>query len=71
MNKIELLVLVGSMESLIVVINNGVDVIYFGGSKFLVRVYVLNFDNEIMMKVVDYVYSYGVKVYVIMNMFLK
>lgn len=71
MKKIELLAPAGSMESLIAAINNGADAIYLGGSKFSARAYASNFDNETMMKAVDYAHSYNVKVYVTMNTLLK
>ncbi|MGN0145035.1 MAG: DUF3656 domain-containing protein, partial [Clostridium sp.] len=71
MKNIELLAPAGSMESLIAAINNGADAIYLGGSKFSARAYASNFDNETMMKAVDYAHSYGVKVYVTMNTLLK
>ena len=71
MNKVELLAPAGSMESLIAAINNGADAIYLGGSKFSARAYASNFDNETMMKAVDYAHSYGIKVYVTMNTLLK
>lgn len=71
MNKIELLAPAGSMESLIAAINNGADAIYLGGNKFSARAYASNFDNENMMRAVDYAHSYGVKVYVTMNTILK
>ncbi len=71
MNKIELLSPAGSMESLIAAINNGADAIYLGGSKFSARAYASNFDNETMMKALDYAHSYNVKVYVTINTLLK
>ena len=71
MNKIELLAPAGSMESLIAAINNGADAIYLGGNKFSARAYASNFDNETMMKAVDYAHSYCVKVYVTINTILK
>ncbi|ALB47769.1 DUF3656 domain-containing U32 family peptidase [Clostridium beijerinckii] len=71
MNKIELLAPAGSMESLIAAINNGADAIYLGGNKFSARAYASNFDNETMMKAVDYAHSYNVKVYVTINTILK
>lgn len=71
MNKIELLSPAGSMESLIAAINNGADAIYLGGSKFSARAYASNFDNETMMKAVDYAHGYNVKVYVTINTILK
>lgn len=71
MKNVELLTPAGSMESLIAAINNGADAIYLGGSKFSARAYASNFDNETMMKAVDYAHGYGVKVYVTMNTLLK
>jgi putative protease len=71
MKKIELLAPAGSMESLIAAINNGADAIYLGGNKFSARAYASNFDNETMMKAVDYAHSYNVKVYVTINTALK
>ncbi|WP_160685462.1 U32 family peptidase [Clostridium sp. C2-6-12] len=71
MNKIELLAPAGSMDSLIAAINNGADAIYLGGNKFSARAYASNFDNETMMKAVDYAHSYKVKVYVTINTALK
>lgn len=71
MNKIELLAPAGSWESLISAVNNGANAIYLGGSKFSARAYASNFDNETMMKAVDYAHSYGLKVHVTMNTLLK
>ncbi|SFC54355.1 DUF3656 domain-containing U32 family peptidase [Clostridium uliginosum] len=71
MNKIELLAPAGSIESLIAAINRGADAIYLGGNKFSARAYASNFDNETMMKALDYAHSYGVKVYVTINTLLK
>ncbi|AOR23964.1 DUF3656 domain-containing U32 family peptidase [Clostridium taeniosporum] len=71
MKRIELLAPAGSMESLIAAINRGADAIYLGGNKFSARAYASNFDNEMMMKAVDYAHSYGVKVYVTINTLLK
>lgn len=71
MEKLELLAPAGSMESLIAAINNGADAVYLGGSKFSARAYASNFDNEQMVKAVDYAHSYNVKIYVTMNTLLK
>src|SRR5471030_914091 len=71
MNKIELLAPAGNMESLIAAINNGADAIYLGGNKFSARAYASNFDNETMMKAVNYAHSYSIKIYVTMNTLLK
>ncbi|MBU3134958.1 U32 family peptidase [Clostridium gasigenes] len=71
MEKIELLAPAGSMESLFAAINKGCDAVYLGGNKFSARAYASNFDNDNMIKAVDYAHSYGVKVYVTINTILK
>ena len=71
MEKIELLAPAGSMESLFAAINKGCDAVYLGGNKFSARAYASNFDNDNMIKAVDYAHSYGVKVYVTLNTILK
>ncbi len=71
MDRIELLSPAGSMESFIAAINSGADAVYLGGSKFSARAYASNFNNEQMVKAIDYAHSYNVKVYVTMNTLLK
>ncbi|MGL5381441.1 DUF3656 domain-containing U32 family peptidase [Clostridium sp.] len=71
MNKIEVLAPAGSMESLFAAINKGADAVYLGGNKFSARAYASNFDNDNMIKAIDYAHSYGVKVYVTLNTILK
>ena len=71
MNKVEILAPAGSMESLIAAINKGADAVYLGGNKFSARAYASNFDNDNMIKAIDYAHSYGVKVYVTLNTILK
>ncbi|GAA0085076.1 U32 family peptidase [Clostridium sp. CTA-7] len=71
MKKVEILAPAGSMESLIAAINKGADAVYLGGNKFSARAYASNFDNDNMIKAVDYVHSYGAKVYVTLNTILK
>lgn len=71
MDKIEILAPAGSMESLIAAINKGADAVYLGGNKFSARAYASNFDNDNMIKAIDYAHSYGVKVYVTLNTILK
>ena len=71
MNKVEILAPAGSMESLIASINKGADAVYLGGNKFSARAYASNFDNDNMIKAIDYAHSYGVKVYVTLNTILK
>ena len=71
MNKVEILAPAGSMESLFAAINKGADAVYLGGNKFSARAYASNFDNDNMIKAIDYAHSYGVKVYVTLNTIMK
>ncbi|MDD3225540.1 MAG: U32 family peptidase, partial [Clostridium sp.] len=71
MRKIELLAPCGTMESLYAAVQNGADAVYLGGSKFSARAYAANFDEDNMIKAVNYCHSYGVKIYVTVNTLLK
>ena len=71
MEKVEILAPAGSMESLVAAINKGADAVYLGGNKFSARAYASNFDNDNMLKAVDYAHSYDVKIYVTINTILK
>ncbi|MDD7793995.1 U32 family peptidase [Clostridium sp. 'White wine YQ'] len=71
MKKVELLAPAGSFESLYAAINNGADAVYLGGDKFSARAYASNFDEENMIKAVDYVHMYGLKIYITINTLLK
>ena len=71
MKKVEILAPAGSMGSLIAAMNKGADAVYLGGNKFSARAYASNFDNDNMIKAVDYAHSYGAKVYVTLNTILK
>lgn len=71
MKKIELLAPAGSIESLYGAVNSGADAVYLGGNKFSARAYASNFDEENMIKAVDYCHIYGVKIYVTVNTLLK
>lgn len=63
----ELLVPVGSMESLMVAVHNGCDAVYLGGKRFGARAYANNFTDEEMLKAIKYCHLYGVKIYVTVN----
>ncbi|WP_032121573.1 U32 family peptidase [Clostridium amazonitimonense] len=71
MEKIELLAPAGSIESLYAAINSGADAVYMGGSKFSARAYATNFNNEDLIKAVDYVHLNGKKVYITLNTLIK
>lgn len=71
MKKIELLAPAGSVESLYAAVQMGANAVYMGGSKFSARAYASNFDEENMIKAVNYCHSYGVKIYVTINILIK
>lgn len=71
MNNIELLAPSGSMESLIMAVQNGADAVYLGGTRFSARAYASNFTEQELEDAVDYCHSYGVKVNITLNTLLK
>ncbi|MFH5835395.1 DUF3656 domain-containing protein [Proteiniclasticum sp. C24MP] len=71
MNNIELLAPSGSMESLVMAVQNGADAVYLGGTRFSARAYASNFTEQELEDAVDYCHSYGVKVNITLNTLLK
>lgn len=71
MNNIELLAPSGSMESLVMAVQNGADAVYLGGTKFSARAYATNFTDKELEEAVDYCHSYGVRVNITLNTLLK
>ncbi len=71
MNNLELLAPSGSMESLIMAVQNGADAVYLGGTRFSARAYASNFTEQELEEAVDYCHSYGVKVNITLNTLLK
>jgi putative protease len=71
MRKIEILAPAGSLESLYAAVQSGADAVYLGGNKFSARAYASNFDEENMIKAVDYCHLYGMKVYITINTLIK
>jgi putative protease len=67
MKKIELLSPAGSFEALQAAVMCGADAVYLGGLKFGARAFASNFDNDTMIKAVNYAHLYGVKIYVTVN----
>ena len=67
MKKIELLAPAGSMESFYAAIEAGADAIYLGGKNFGARAFSKNFNDEEIVKAINYAHIYGVKVYVTCN----
>jgi U32 family peptidase len=69
MNKPELLAPVGSFEKLEMALAYGADAVYFGGKAFGLRAFSDNFNDEEMVKALNYVHSKGKKAYVTVNIF--
>lgn len=67
MRKVELLAPAGSLEALAAAVESGADAVYLGGSKYNARAYADNFDNDALIKAVDYAHLRGVKVYITVN----
>ena len=67
MKKIELLAPAGNMDCLIAAVEAGCDAVYLGGNNFGARAFSKNFDNESIIKAINYCHLYGVKVYVTVN----
>lgn len=71
MKKVEILSPAGSYDSLMAAIAAGADAVYIGGTKFGARAYADNLDEEMMLKVIDYVHLHGRKIYLTVNTLLK
>lgn len=67
MKKVELLAPAGNMENLIAAVLAGCDAVYLGGKSFGARAFSKNFDNDEIIKAINYCHLYGVKVYVTVN----
>ena len=65
--KHELLVPVGTMESLISAINYGADAVYLGGKKFGARAFASNFSYEELEEATKLCHLYNVKIYITVN----
>ena len=65
--KKELLSPVGSIASLYQAVHNGADAVYLGGKKFGARMFADNFNEEELIKAINYCHLYGVKIYITVN----
>jgi len=70
MDRIELLAPAGSFEALAAAVESGADAVYLGGTKFNARAFADNFDNDTLIKAVDYAHLRGVKVYITVNILI-
>lgn len=67
----ELLAPAGSMGAVYGAVQSGADAIYIGGKVFSARAGAENFDNDEILKVVEYCHLRDVKVYVTLNTLIK
>lgn len=67
MKKIELLSPAGNMECLKAAINAGCDAVYLGGKLYGARSFAGNFNDEELIKAIEYSHLYGVRVYLTIN----
>jgi U32 family peptidase len=69
MTKPELLAPAGNLEKLKTAINFGADAVYIGGSKLNLRAFADNFNNEELIKGIQYAHEHNRKIYVTLNVF--
>lgn len=67
MKKPELLAPVGNFDSLVAAIEARCDAVYLSGKLYGARSYAGNFNNDELIKSINYAHQYGVKVYVTIN----
>lgn len=67
----ELLAPVGSMDALKAAVNAGADAVYLSGKNFGARYYADNFNQDQMVKALDYAHLKNVKVYVTVNTLIR
>lgn len=69
--EIEVLAPAGSFETFEAVIRAGADAVYLGGSQFGARAYANNFDEEELLRAIDYAHIHGREVYLTVNTLFK
>ncbi len=67
MNNIELLAPAGSFEALVAAIQNGANAVYIGGSSFSARAFATNFDDQEIIRAIEYAHTHFAKIYVTVN----
>ncbi|SHK30860.1 putative protease [Anaerobranca californiensis DSM 14826] len=65
--KYEILAPAGSFDNLIAAVQNGADAIYLAGKDFGARKFAQNFDNEELIRAIEYCHIRGVNLYVTVN----
>ncbi len=69
--KVEILAPAGSFDCLKAALAGGADAVYVGGDRYSARAYAHNFDQEELIRAIDYVHFYGKKLYLTLNILLK
>lgn len=69
--QIELLAPAGSYETFLAVLQAGADAVYLGGSQFGARAYANNFNEEELLRAIDYAHLHGKQVYLTVNTLFK
>ena len=69
--KVEILAPAGSFECLEAAMAAGADAVYVGGDKFSARAYAHNFDQDELIRAIDYVHLLGRKLYLTVNILIK
>ena len=69
--KCELLAPAGNYDIFRAVLAAGADAVYLGGAKFGARAYADNFEQEDMLRAIDYAHLHGKKLYLTVNTMLK
>ena len=68
---IELLAPAGSYEGFEAAIGAGADAVYVGGASFGARAYAKNFQEEELIRAIDYAHIHGKKLYLTVNTVFK
>ena len=71
MKKPEILAPAGTFEALKAAVKAGADAVYAGAGKFSARAFAGNFDENELLKAIDYCHIFGVKIYLAINTLLK
>ncbi|KUK52945.1 MAG: Peptidase U32 [Desulfotomaculum sp. 46_296] len=70
LKKPELLAPAGGWESFVAAVQNGADAVYLGGRMFNARRSAINFENQEIVRAIEYAHLRGVKVYVTVNILI-
>ena len=71
MKKIELLSPAGDFECLKAAISNGADAVYLGGKNFSARAFAQNFDQDELLKAIEYAHLRNARIFVTLNTLLN